>query len=119
MKIERTNERLSISLKNGEGFDLFVQGVFYIKKGDGIKTVILSAEDLRAVLSTMNHPLARLALNALDAERYAQMAERPRWLVYEADSGNSFNTLLEVEGAARVEFVNGKVVWFDPKEGDK
>jgi len=47
------------------------------------------------------------------------MAEHPRWLVYEADSGNSFNTLLEVEGAARVEFVNGKVVWFDPKEGDK
>jgi hypothetical protein len=44
------------------------------------------------------------------------MAERPRWLVYEADSGSSFNTLLEIEGAARVEFVNGKVVWFDPRD---
>ena len=77
----------------------------------GTKRYEIVADDLAFILGAIEHHLARLAVNAADAERYAKFTGRPRWLVYNTETGHSYETPYEVEGSPKVEY-NGKgFVW--------
>ncbi len=115
MKVIRSDARLWIEIEeDNDGIEILFPNIARVHYGFARYEIV--ADDLEFILGTMNHYLALLASNALDAERYAQMTGKPRWLVYDAETGNSYETPHFIEGAPMVEFKNGTFVWNNPKE---
>ncbi len=110
MKVIRSDTKLLIEIEDdNDGIEIEFPNVARFHYGLARYEVI--ADDLEYILSKIDHYLAVLASNALAAELYAEMTGRPRWLVYDAKNCSSYDTPHFTEGAPKVEFENGKVVW--------
>jgi len=118
MKVLRSDNKLWIEIpEDNDGIEICFPNVFRAHYGFAKFEII--ADDLEYLLGTMEHYLARLASNALDAELYARMTGNPRWLVYDPETGDSYETPYEVEGAPKVVYRDGKFFWYNPKGGDE
>lgn len=115
MKVIRSDVKLMIEIEeDNDGIEIVFPNVARFHYGFARYEIV--ADDLEYILGTMNHYLALLASNALAAERYAEMTGNPRWLVYNAETGNSYDTPFFVEGAPMVEFKDGKFFWKNSEE---
>ena len=117
MKIIRSDVKLSIEIEeDNDGFEILFPSVARFHCGFSKFEIV--ADDLEHILSKVDHYLAKLASNALDAEWRAMYNDQPRWLVYNAD-GSSYETSFPVEGAPMVEYKGGKFVWTNPGEEEE
>ncbi len=115
MKVIRSDAKLWIEIEDdNDGIEISIPNVARFHYGFARFEIV--ADDLEYILSKVDHYLAQLASNALAAEQYAKMTGKPRWLVYNAETGNSYDTPHFTEGAPMVEFKDGKVVWTNPEE---
>ena len=115
MKVIRSDVKLWIDIEeDDDGIEIAFPNVARFHYGSARFEVV--ADDLEYILSKVDHYLAVLASNALAAEQYAKMTGKPRYLVYNAETGSSYDTPFPVEGAPVVEYKDGKVVWKNPKE---
>lgn len=110
MKVIRSDTKLLIEIEDdNDGIEILFPHIARFHYGFAGYEVV--ADDLEYIISKIDHYLAVLASNALAAERYAEMTGKPRWLVYDAATGSSYDTPHFTEGAPKVEFKNGKIVW--------
>lgn len=110
MKVIRSDAKLWIEIEeDNDGIEIAFPNVARFHYGFARYEVV--ADDLEYILGKVDHYLALLASNALDAERYAKMTGNPRWLVYDAETGSSYETPHFTEGAPMVEFKDGKFFW--------
>lgn len=115
MKVIRSDVKLMIEIEeDNDGIEIVFPNIARFHYGFARYEIV--ADDLEYILGKVDHYLALLASNALDAERYARMSGRPRWLVYHPETGNSYETPHFTEGAPMVEFKNGKFVWKNPED---
>lgn len=116
MKVIRSDAKLWITIEeDDDGIEILFPNVARIHYGSARYEII--ADNLEYILSLTDHYLAQLASNALAAERHTKMGGKPRWLVYNAKTGTSFETYLQNDGSPMVEYKDGKIVWTNPKEG--
>lgn len=114
MKVIRSNTKLWIEIEeDNDGIEISFPNVARFHYGFAKYEIV--ADELEHVINMVTHYLALLASNALQAERYAKMTGKPRWLVYNAETGDSYETPHFTEGAPRVEYKEGTFIWTNPE----
>jgi hypothetical protein len=118
MKVRRSETTLTIELpEDGERVEIIFPNIFRMFYRSAKAEIV--ADDLKYLIGALEHHLARLASNAIDAEVFARQTGNPRWLVYDAETGHSYETSYEVEGFPRVEYQNGRAVWINTEGGNE